>query len=325
MPAGSWLPTTGHTLPAGDLPAGAGDYTWGGRRPAVRGPGAAFKAAARRSTPFSRGGGGGGGGEATTGRASLLATMAGARGLASPLLLLLLLLAVAPGWSTVPAKTRRAASGPAGDPRAAGDSFEASAPWKAPGGGGARAAGEACGVYTPGCAPGLRCVPRPGERAPLHALLRGKGVCAAKGAPRGPAENRTEAEPPAAPAADENGGAQHSSPEPLPLQSQDPLQAVTVDKAQLERFSLSSDAKQEFDTAPCRMHLASILQELKAPRYLNGEDIFIPNCDTKGFYRRKQCRASKGQKRGQCWCVDKRGHRLQGLEAAPLCLLANSD
>uniref|UniRef100_A0A8D2LCJ2 IGFBP N-terminal domain-containing protein n=1 Tax=Varanus komodoensis TaxID=61221 RepID=A0A8D2LCJ2_VARKO len=41
----------------------------------------------------------------------------------------------------------------------------------------ARASGEPCGVYTPGCAPGLRCVPRPGERAPLHALLRGKGVC----------------------------------------------------------------------------------------------------------------------------------------------------
>lgn len=36
------------------------------------------------------------------------------------------------------------------------------------------------------------------------------------------------------------------------------------------------------------MHLAAILQELKAPLYMNGEDIFIPNCDTKGFYRRKQ-------------------------------------
>lgn len=39
---------------------------------------------------------------------------------------------------------------------------------------------------------------------------------------------------------------------------------------------------------PCRRHLAAILQELKAPLYMNGEDIFIPNCDTKGFYRRKQ-------------------------------------
>uniref|UniRef100_A0ABM5FPK8 Insulin-like growth factor-binding protein 6 isoform X2 n=1 Tax=Pogona vitticeps TaxID=103695 RepID=A0ABM5FPK8_9SAUR len=263
--------------------------------------------------------------------------MPGARWLASALLLLLM--SVATTTTTTTTRTRggaaaAAALGPDGDPRAAcsspagcGDSVEASDPRKAPcdgekGCGGARASGEACGVYTPGCASGLRCVPRPGERAPLHALLRGKGVCTAAGAKRARAKNQTEADPVAA---DENGGAEHSSPEPLPLQSQDPLQAVTVGKAQLEQFSLSSDAKQEFDTAPCRMHLTAILQELKAPLYLNGEDIFIPNCDTKGFYRRKQCRASKGQKRGQCWCVDKRGHRLEGLEATPLCLLANSD
>ncbi|KAH0628996.1 hypothetical protein JD844_010709 [Phrynosoma platyrhinos] len=123
----------------------------------------------------------------------------------------------------------------------------------------------------------------------------------------------------------ENHGAGHNTPEPLPLQSQDPLQEAPVGKAQIQQLSLNSDAKEDLDTAPCRMHLAAILQELKAPLYLNGQDIFIPNCDTKGFYRRKQCLASKGQKRGQCWCVDKRGRRLEGLDATPLCLFANSD
>ncbi|XP_007430758.2 insulin-like growth factor-binding protein 6 [Python bivittatus] len=123
----------------------------------------------------------------------------------------------------------------------------------------------------------------------------------------------------------ENYQTDNSTPEPLPLQIQDPLPDVIVAKPQLQQLPLNNGVKQEFDTAPCRMHLAAILQELKAPLYLNGEDIFIPNCDTRGFYRRKQCRASKGQKRGRCWCVDKRGHRLEGLEESPLCLLANSD
>lgn len=52
-------------------------------------------------------------------------------------------------------------------------------------------AGEPCGVYTAGCARGLRCVPRPGERAPLRALLRGEGACRAVGGRRA-ARNRTE-------------------------------------------------------------------------------------------------------------------------------------
>ncbi|KAM6471349.1 insulin-like growth factor-binding protein 6 [Liasis olivaceus] len=192
---------------------------------------------------------------------------------------------------------------------------------------GARAAGESCGVYTPSCAHGLRCVPRPGERTPLHALLRGKGVClaAAASAKKGGSKNQTEMEPVAGDGRRENYQTDNSTPEPLSLQIQDPLPDVIVAKPQLQQLPLNNGVKQEFDTAPCRMHLAAILQELKAPLYLNGEDIFIPNCDTRGFYRRKQCRASKGQKRGRCWCVDKRGHRLEGLEESPLCLLANSD
>nr|XP_028577092.1 insulin-like growth factor-binding protein 6 isoform X2 [Podarcis muralis] len=124
---------------------------------------------------------------------------------------------------------------------------------------------------------------------------------------------------------EENHHAGQSTAEPLLLQSQDPLQEVTVGKTQLQQLSLGSAAKQERDMAPCRRHLAAILQELKAPLYQNGQDIFIPNCDTKGFYRRKQCQASKGQKRGQCWCVDKRGRRLEGMEEKPLCLLPNGD
>ncbi|KYO28801.1 insulin-like growth factor-binding protein 6 [Alligator mississippiensis] len=99
-------------------------------------------------------------------------------------------------------------------------------------------------------------------------------------------------------------------------------------KARVQQVSLSSEAKEAFETAPCRVHLAAVMQELKASLYLSGEDLFIPNCDTRGFYRRKQCRASKGPKRGQCWCVDKKGHPLAGMEGAegvPHCLPPSGD
>uniref|UniRef100_A0A8C4WKF4 Insulin like growth factor binding protein 6 n=1 Tax=Gopherus evgoodei TaxID=1825980 RepID=A0A8C4WKF4_9SAUR len=155
----------------------------------------------------------------------------------------------------------------------------------------ARALGEPCGVYTPSCARGLRCIPRAGERTPLHALLHGKGVCRAVGGRKG-SRNHTEPD----------------SWELRPCTPQCPLLGEAG--------------------APCRMHLAAVMLELKAPLYLSGEDIFIPNCDTKGFYRKKQCRASKGQRRGQCWCVDKKGHPLAGsggLEGNPHCLPNGSD
>lgn len=37
--------------------------------------------------------------------------------------------------------------------------------------------GESCGVHTAHCGEGLRCIPRPEEVRPLHALTRGQGVC----------------------------------------------------------------------------------------------------------------------------------------------------
>uniref|UniRef100_A0A8C0GDB2 Insulin like growth factor binding protein 6 n=1 Tax=Chelonoidis abingdonii TaxID=106734 RepID=A0A8C0GDB2_CHEAB len=155
----------------------------------------------------------------------------------------------------------------------------------------ARALGEPCGVYTPSCARGLRCIPRAGERTPLHALLHGKGVCRAVGESQG--------EPP-------HAGASGPPAPWSPDRGKHPVSPVPPE------FSICPVSWQ----APCRMHLAAVMLELKAPLYLSGEDIFIPNCDTKGFYRKKQCRASKGQRRGQCWCVDKKGHPLAGSGGA---------
>ncbi|KFP51289.1 Insulin-like growth factor-binding protein 5, partial [Cathartes aura] len=42
--------------------------------------------------------------------------------------------------------------------------------------------------------------------------------------------------------------------------------------------------------------------------------VHLPNCDRKGFYKRKQCKPSRGRKRGLCWCVDKYGMKLPGTD-----------
>lgn len=41
----------------------------------------------------------------------------------------------------------------------------------------ARQEGEACGVYTPRCAHGLRCYPTPDSDLPLEQLVQGQGQC----------------------------------------------------------------------------------------------------------------------------------------------------
>ncbi|XP_074714113.1 uncharacterized protein LOC141938972 isoform X1 [Strix uralensis] len=125
-----------------------------------------------------------------------------------------------------------------------------------------RGPGEPCGVYTPGCARGLRCIPRPGERAPLRALLRGTGLCR-------PLRARPAATGPPAGDSPQEG----APPTPPP----------------------PADGKEELETAPCRGHLAAVLQELRAGLYRSAAAIFLPNCDTRGFYRPKQQpRGSRG-------------------------------
>uniref|UniRef100_A0A3Q3DHA9 Insulin-like growth factor binding protein 6b n=1 Tax=Hippocampus comes TaxID=109280 RepID=A0A3Q3DHA9_HIPCM len=120
--------------------------------------------------------------------------------------------------------------------------------------------GEPCGVYTLSCAKGLRCIPPPGERSPLQALLQGRGLCV-KQIRTGPTER------------------------PHP----------------------TGEHTHTFLCAPCRKLLNSVLRGLQLTVIQWDRDIYIPNCDTRGFYRQKQCRSSKGMQRGHCWCVDEAG------------------
>ncbi|XP_069007284.1 insulin-like growth factor-binding protein 6 [Embiotoca jacksoni] len=61
------------------------------------------------------------------------------------------------------------------------------------------------------------------------------------------------------------------------------------------------------EEAPCRKLLTNLIKGLDAHLFKSNHDIYMPNCDKHGFFRKKQCWSSRGQQRGKCWCVDKSG------------------
>ncbi|XP_019942114.2 insulin-like growth factor-binding protein 6 [Paralichthys olivaceus] len=61
------------------------------------------------------------------------------------------------------------------------------------------------------------------------------------------------------------------------------------------------------DEPPCRKLLTTLIQGLDAHLFQSNHDIYMPNCDKRGFFRKKQCWSSRGKQRGKCWCVDESG------------------
>ncbi|KAM4581664.1 insulin-like growth factor-binding protein 6 [Fundulus diaphanus] len=59
--------------------------------------------------------------------------------------------------------------------------------------------------------------------------------------------------------------------------------------------------------APCRKLLTKVIKGLDAHLFKSNHDIYMPNCDINGFYKKKQCWSSRGKLRGKCWCVDENG------------------
>lgn len=199
--------------------------------------------------------------------------------------------------------------------------------------------GQRCGVYTERCGAGLRCQPPPGEPRPLQALLDGRGLCAnASAAGRlrayllpvaSAAGNGSESE--------EDRGAGSMENQALPITHRVPeakfhslgtkmevirkghakdSQRYKVDyEAQsTDTQNFSSESKRETEYGPCRREMEEMLNHLKFLDILSPRGVHIPNCDKKGFYKKKQCRPSKGRKRGFCWCVDKYGQPLPGYD-----------
>ncbi|XP_078287661.1 insulin-like growth factor-binding protein 5 [Rhinoraja longicauda] len=184
----------------------------------------------------------------------------------------------------------------------------------------ALAEGAACGVYTERCASGLRCVPRGGQPAPLQALLQGRGVCR-------PVKRRHQLQHTGKPLdANEKysfgkrrqGGKNLENPgHHLKLKPRQgnrhsamgTVRTMTTPSKSTPVTTLAPDS----EYGPCRREMELILQDLQPEFFHSPEDIYIPNCDKRGYYRSKQCKSSKGRRRGHCWCVDKYGHSLPGL------------
>ncbi|XP_077470922.1 insulin-like growth factor-binding protein 3 isoform X1 [Stigmatopora argus] len=209
--------------------------------------------------------------------------------------------------------------------------------------------GQPCGVYTGKCGAGLSCQQQPGETRPLQALLEGRGVCANATTTRRLAERPT---PPVnelpAETMETQDEERNSTSGVLPKTHsahsrplgpvKPPLNPfLPTDKAEIlrrdqqkrnkgfkmeevpgplltDQQNFSLEIKPEPEYGPCRREIESILSSLKITDILNPRGFRIPNCDKKGFYKKKQCRPSKGRKRGFCWCVDKYGQPLPGFD-----------
>ncbi|TTG32366.1 Insulin-like growth factor-binding protein 3 [Bagarius yarrelli] len=208
----------------------------------------------------------------------------------------------------------------------------------------ALAEGRPCGVYTGRCGAGLVCRHRPGEPRPLHALLEGRGVCVNLTAPP-PSTSAREAESARVP--EEDSGSNTTSPSvpaghqqstdvfPSHVRRPPPYRlhpkAEDIRREQIRKSysfkieeplavapsnheNIAFESKQEREYGPCRREMDGILNMLKVADMVNPRGFRIPNCDRKGFYRKKQCWPSKGRKRGICWCVDKYGQALPGFD-----------
>ncbi|KAG5283408.1 hypothetical protein AALO_G00041740 [Alosa alosa] len=188
--------------------------------------------------------------------------------------------------------------------------------------------GQACGVYTGTCTHGLRCLPRNGEEKPLHALLHGRGVCTnEKGyKPLHPPIDRESKEHEDTIKTDMTEDQMHQA--KAPLHKQDMINSKKVialhkDRKKKEEkqrslgqtnYSPLPIDKHEPEYGPCRRKLDGIIQSMKDTSRVMALSLYLPNCDRKGFFKRKQCKPSRGRKRGICWCVDKYGVQLPGTD-----------
>ncbi|XP_007559415.1 insulin-like growth factor-binding protein 3 [Poecilia formosa] len=204
--------------------------------------------------------------------------------------------------------------------------------------------GQPCGVYTGRCSSGLTCQHQPGETKPLQALLEGRGVCvnatnrrpSVRPTPTYPVNevpDNTEAkdkeEKPSSPDLETSCDPAPPRPSLHPILSSAKSNAIRWDQQKAtqifkiedlsgpvitDQLNISLETKQEPEYGPCRREIERMLSTLKIVNILNPRGFRIPNCDKKGFYKKKQCRPSKGRKRGFCWSVDKYGQPLPGLD-----------
>ncbi|XP_030231471.1 insulin-like growth factor-binding protein 5 [Gadus morhua] len=73
------------------------------------------------------------------------------------------------------------------------------------------------------------------------------------------------------------------------------------------------------ESTPCRKLLLTVLRGLEGQLFQSLYDLYIPNCDKRGFFKKKQCRSSKGLgQRASCWSVDESGASVTPPSASPV-------
>ncbi|KAF7222461.1 transcript variant X2 [Nothobranchius furzeri] len=167
--------------------------------------------------------------------------------------------------------------------------------------------GQPCGVYTGRCGSGLSCQPQPGETTPLQALIEGRGICvnATKKSqtvrptppvnelPENPESHEKEQNSTGSSLQTAHNGhtvpARHPLPPPYSPTKADILRQEEITLIfKTEDLSAPVITKQEAEYGPCRREIESILNKLKIANILNPRGFRIPNCDKKGFYKKKQ-------------------------------------
>ncbi|KAK7162384.1 hypothetical protein R3I93_006624 [Phoxinus phoxinus] len=150
--------------------------------------------------------------------------------------------------------------------------------------------GDSCGVYTAHCSTGLRCVPRPGDPRPLHALTRGQAVCTEY--------DQTEED---TDIMSDQGSLHYLLGLNRPLDPQVAAEAQESIKAKVNAIR-----KKLIQQGPCHTELHASLDVIAQSQQTLGEkftSFYLPNCDKHGFYKAKQCETSLVSQPPHCWCV----------------------
>ncbi|KAL2089400.1 hypothetical protein ACEWY4_014088 [Coilia grayii] len=165
-------------------------------------------------------------------------------------------------------------------------------------------AGDLCGFYTAPCGSGYRCLPKPSESRPLHALSRGQGVCTEKS----DAEAERNQTPQTADPSETDGSVVTETVNPLFLAGHgkpiDPRVAAGAQESM--KAKVNAIKRKLVEQGPCHVELQRALEKISKSQQKLGDKLtrfYLPNCDKVGRYKAKQCESALDGTRGKCWCV----------------------
>lgn len=178
--------------------------------------------------------------------------------------------------------------------------------------------GDPCGIYTAPCGSGQRCLPKPGEARPLHALTRGQAVCT-----ESPEPNQSHSE--TAPDHPES----HNGPTAVNEGSSTvfvtghgkPFDPRVITAKESMKAKVNAIRRKLVEQGPCHIELQTALDKITKSQQKLGDKLtrfYLPNCDKHGLYKIKQCESSLDGQRGKCWCVSSwNGKKIPGSSDLP--------